>query len=139
VASDHQHRVHQALLQLNVESDWKKGSQYRYTFDNGSLAHFGTILEIDPPRKLVQTFEHNYSEQHGGGPDDRSRVTWEIEPMGAVCKLTLIHDGWKRESQSFKSSSQGWPMILSGLKTLLETGEELPIEVGVEDVKAAAR
>jgi len=75
----------------------------------------------------VQTFEHEYSERHGGGPEDRSRVTWEIEPKGEVCKLTLIHDGWHGESKSYQSAGEGWPMILSGLKTLLETGQPLPL------------
>ncbi len=122
---------------LGVESDWKAGSSYRYTFANGTLAHFGTLLEVDRPRRLVQTFEHEYSEQHGGGPDDRSRVTWEIEPEGEVCKLTVIHDGWQRESKSYQSAGQGWPRILSGLKTLLETGKQLPINTGAEPPKVA--
>lgn len=126
-------------FQLDVESDWKVGSSYRYTFANGNLAHFGTLLEVDPPRRLVQTFEHEYSEQCGGGPDDRSRVTWEIDPKGDVCKLTLIHDGWQRESKSYQSAGGGWPMILSALKTLLETGERLPIDAGGEPPKMAAR
>ncbi len=124
---------------LNVESDWKAGSSYRYTFPNGNLAHFGTLLEVNPPRRLVQTFEHESSEQYGGGPDDRSRVTWEIEHKGDVCKLTLIHDGWQRESKSYQSAGEGWPKILSGLKTLLETGERLPIGAGAEPPKAATR
>jgi uncharacterized protein YndB with AHSA1/START domain len=125
---------------LNVESDWKAGSRYRYTFDDGSLAHFGTLLEFKPPRRLVQTFEHEYSERYGGGPDDRSRVTWEIEPRGSVCKLTVTHDEWKGESKSFRSAGEGWPMILSGLKTLLETGEALALDFDAEaSAKAAAR
>jgi DNA-binding transcriptional ArsR family regulator len=57
-------------------------------FDDGSLAHFGTLLEVKPPRRLVQTFEHEYSERHGGGPDDRSRVTWEIEPRAPSANLS---------------------------------------------------
>ena len=81
---------------MKVQSNWKAGSSYRYTFANSRLAHFGTLLEVDPPRRLVQTFKHECSEQHGGGPDDRSRVTWEIEPNGDACKFTLIHDNWQR-------------------------------------------
>ena len=124
---------------LSVESNWKAGSSYRYTFANGNLAHFGTLLEVDPPRRLVQTFEHEYSEQYGGGPDDRSRVTWEIEAKGDVCKLTLIHDNWQGESKSYRSAGEGWPAILSGLKTLLETGEPLAINLGAEPTKGAGR
>ena len=124
---------------LDVDSDWKAGSTYRYTFADGSLAHFGTLVEVTPPRRLVQTFEHEYSERHGGGPEDRSRVTWEIERKGEVCKLTVIHDGWHGESKSYQSAGEGWPMILSGLKTLLETGEPLPLDPGAEPQSAATR
>ena len=75
---------------------------YRYTrLDNGQSSHYGKILEIDPPRRLVQTFEHDYSVDRGAGPDDPSRVTWEIAQLGDLCKLTLIHDGWKADSKSF--------------------------------------
>jgi uncharacterized protein YndB with AHSA1/START domain len=129
----------QKYFGLSVESNWKAGSSYRYTFANGSLAHFGMLLEVDPPRRLVQTFEHDYSEQHGGGPDDRSRVTWEIEPKGDACKLTVIHDNWQRESKSYRSAGEGWPAILSGLKTLLETGKPLAISSAPESAKGAGR
>ena len=111
-----------------VESDWKAGSPYRYTHNDGWSMHFGSILEIDPPRILVHTFQHDYSDEHGGGPDDISTVTWEIEPLGEVCKLTLVHDYPAGETKSFASSGTGWPMILSGLKSLLETGRELHIQ-----------
>jgi uncharacterized protein YndB with AHSA1/START domain/DNA-binding transcriptional ArsR family regulator len=110
---------------LNLEGDWKAGSLYRYSKPDGGSAHYGKVLESDPPRRLVHTFEHDYSEQYGGGPDDTSKVTWEIEQQGEICKLTLIHDGWKSESKSYTSAGQGWPMILSSLKSLVETGAPL--------------
>ena len=110
----------------SVVSDWRTGSPYRYKRNHGGSMHRGTILEADPPRRLVQTFEHDLSEEHGGGTDDVSKVTWEIAPMGEVCKLTLVHE-YKSESKSYESSGVGWPMILSGLKTLLETGAQLQI------------
>lgn len=108
-----------------VDSDWCAGSQYHFKNNEGGAMHFGTILEVDPPRRLVQTFEHAFSEEHGGGPDDVSQVTWEIEPRGEVCKLTLVHT-YNGGSKSFESSGSGWPMVLSGLKTLLETGAPIP-------------
>jgi uncharacterized protein YndB with AHSA1/START domain len=129
----------QKYFGLSVECNWKAGSSYRYTFTNGSLAHFGALLEVDPPRRLVQTFEQRHSEQHGSGPGDRSRVTWQIEPKGDVCKLVLIHDNWQRESKSHRSAGEGWPAILSGLKTLLETGEPLAISSAPESGKGAGR
>lgn len=116
----------QEYFGLDVEADWKPGSKFTYTHrDTGALAHYGTVLESEPPRRLVHTFEHDYSEEHGGGPDDVSKVTWEITPVGELCRLTLVHDGWKAESQSYRSSGQGWPMILSSLKSLVETGAPL--------------
>lgn len=121
---------------LDVESDWQPGSKYRYSFlsafsmgemnvQAGDSAHFGTILEAEPPRRLVQTFESDFPEEMGGGPDQATKVTWEIEQMGDVCKLTLLHEGWKDESMAFQSSRTGWAQILSSLKSLLETGSVL--------------
>jgi uncharacterized protein YndB with AHSA1/START domain len=110
-----------------VESDWQAGSPYRFARNDGQPMHYGTVLECDPPRRLVQTFEHDFSEEHGGGPGDRSRVTWEITALGAACKLTLTHDDFAGDTRSFRSAGICWPMIFSGLKTLLETGEALPL------------
>jgi len=121
---------------LDVESDWQTGSTYRFSFMTpfsmgelsvkaGDSAHFGMILEADPPTRLVQTFESDFPENMGGGPEQATKVTWEIEQMGEVCKLTLLHEGWKDESMAFQSSRQGWAQILSSLKSLLETGVPL--------------
>jgi hypothetical protein len=54
-------------------------------------------------------------------------VTWEIEPLGETCKLTLVHDDFPRETLTFRSVGSGWPMVLSSLKSLLETGEALSV------------
>ncbi len=106
--------------------NWKAGDHYSYARNDGSSMHNGTLLEVDPPRRLVQTFGFDYNEEHGGGPDDISKVTWEIAQQGDACKLTLTHE-FKSESKSYKGAGEGWPMILSGLKTLLETGEPLAL------------
>jgi uncharacterized protein YndB with AHSA1/START domain len=81
----------------------------------------GKNLEVDPPRRLVQTFTALWSEEvKNEGP---SRVTWEIEPVEDSCRLTVIHDQLREGAHG--ELYGGWPMILSGLKTLLETGETL--------------
>ncbi len=81
----------------------------------------GEIVEVVPGRKLVHTFVF------GDCPDDApSRVTYEIEPMGEMCKLALTHDGFQDETQTYHDVCGGWPVILSCLKTLLETGSEMP-------------
>jgi len=59
--------------------------------------------------------------------DPPSRVTWEIEPLDEICRLTLIHDDFPSETRTFRSVGSGWPMVLSSLKSLLETGEPLSV------------
>jgi uncharacterized protein YndB with AHSA1/START domain len=81
----------------------------------------GENLEVDPPRRLVQTMRALW------GPDviaeGTSRVTWDIEPVGASCRLIVTHDQLNEGAN--EELFGGWPMILSGLKTWLETGELL--------------
>jgi uncharacterized protein YndB with AHSA1/START domain len=107
-----------------VQSSFKTGDPIRYTSE-GKLMVDGTILEADPPRKLVHTFKHYWTDD---GKDDRpSRVTYEIEKLGDVCKLTLVHDDFDSETWTYNSVREGWSPVLSGLKTLLETGKPLDI------------
>jgi DNA-binding transcriptional ArsR family regulator len=81
----------------------------------------GETLESDPPRRLVERMVAEWSEEvRAEGP---SRVTWEIEPVGTSCRLTVVHDELKEGAND--QLYGGWPMILSALKTLVETGEHL--------------
>jgi uncharacterized protein YndB with AHSA1/START domain len=106
---------------VGVESDWKPGSHYEA---RAPLApdpiYVGEILEADPPRRLVHTLDARWNDAvKSVGP---TRVTWEIEQVEDSCCLTVTHllaDDVNAELYG------GWPMILSGLKTLLETGEAL--------------
>jgi uncharacterized protein YndB with AHSA1/START domain len=106
---------------VGTESQWTEGSEYRSGVPGVVEIAAGENLEVDPPRRLVQSFTALWSEdvRHEGA----SRVTWEIEPVGSSCRLSVTHDqlGESANSELFG----GWPMILSGLKTLLETGELL--------------
>jgi uncharacterized protein YndB with AHSA1/START domain len=105
---------------LRVESDWTEGSSYRGQSPD-SLILDGENREVDPPRRLVQSFNARWSpEVEAVGT---SRVTWEIEPVGDSCRLLVIHDQLPEDAHD--EVYGGWPMILSGLKTLLETGETL--------------
>jgi uncharacterized protein YndB with AHSA1/START domain len=108
-----------------VESDWIAGSPLNRVKDDGSHMLEGEVIEIDPPRKLVHTFIVN--ETNPADQDPPSRVTWEIVPMGPVCKLTLTHEHYAGESETYKGTLTGWNPVLSGLKTLLETGKPLDI------------
>jgi uncharacterized protein YndB with AHSA1/START domain len=81
----------------------------------------GENLEVDPPRRLVQSFRALWSDDVKR--EGTSRVTYEIEPIGDSCRLTVIHDQLREGANN--ELYGGWPMVLSGLKTLLETGELL--------------
>jgi uncharacterized protein YndB with AHSA1/START domain len=107
---------------VGVESDWTPGSHYEGVHRSapGPITE-GENLEVDPPRRLVQSFRALWSDD--ARSEGTSRVTWEIEPVGDSCCLTVTHDQL-RENASGEIYG-GWPMILSGLKTLLETGETL--------------
>ena len=101
-------------------SDWTPGSTYESAAPGAAIAD-GENLEVDPPRRLVQSYRALWSEtvKHVG----LTRVTWEIEPVGSSCRLLVIHDELPDDADA--QVFGGWPMILSGLKTLLETGELL--------------
>jgi len=105
-----------------ISSDWTPGS--RMTMSNphsGDLLGEGENLEIDPPRRLVQSMRALWDEDVKS--EGTSRVTWEIEPVGDSCRLIVTHDELREGAN--EQLYGGWPMILSGLKTLLETGERL--------------
>jgi uncharacterized protein YndB with AHSA1/START domain/DNA-binding transcriptional ArsR family regulator len=102
------------------KSDWTKGSRLE-AFGNGHLIADGENLEVDPPRRLVQSFRALWGEDVKS--EGTSRVTWEIEPIGDSCRLTVTHDQLREGANA--QLYGGWPMVLSGLKTLLETGELL--------------
>jgi uncharacterized protein YndB with AHSA1/START domain len=107
---------------VGVASDWAPGSAYRATARDGALAIFdGENLEVDPPRRLVQTFHALWGDDVRA--EGTSRVTWEIERIADSCRLTVIHD--QLPDGANEQLYGGWPMILSGLKTWLETGELL--------------
>jgi uncharacterized protein YndB with AHSA1/START domain len=106
---------------VRTESEWTPGSEYRAGVPGVVEVAAGENLEVDPPRRLVQTFQALWSEEVVG--EGTSRVTWEIEPVGSSCRLLVTHDQLPEGANS--ELFGGWPMILSGLKTLLETGELL--------------
>ncbi|MGA2638885.1 ArsR/SmtB family transcription factor [Methylocella sp.] len=103
-----------------VTSEWTAGSHYEGV-GHGALIFDGENLEVDPPRRLVQSFRALWGEDVKN--EGTSRVTWEIEPIGDSCRLTVTHDQLREGANA--QLYGGWPMVLSGLKTLLETGELL--------------
>jgi uncharacterized protein YndB with AHSA1/START domain/DNA-binding transcriptional ArsR family regulator len=107
----------------SIETEWRSGSPYTMSVD-GSVHIRGEILEVDPPRRLVQTFQAVWDETVRA--DAPTKVTWEIaDAAPGVSKLTVVHDGLVAGSATLEQVSGGWPYILSGLKSLLETGKAL--------------
>jgi uncharacterized protein YndB with AHSA1/START domain len=107
-------------------SDWTPGSSYSSTAGDTTVSPAlsiaeGENLEVDPPHRLVQSYRALWSDEVK--QCGYSRVTWEIEPVGDSCRLRVTHDQLRQGANT--QLYGGWPMILSGLKTLLETGELL--------------
>jgi uncharacterized protein YndB with AHSA1/START domain len=106
---------------VETNSDWTNGSGYTAAVPGVIDIASGENLEVDAPRRLVQSFNALWSDNVKA--EGTSRVTWEIEPVGDSCRLTVVHSELREDGND--EIYGGWPQILSGLKTLLETGETL--------------
>jgi uncharacterized protein YndB with AHSA1/START domain len=107
---------------VGVVSDWTEGSRFEGVHAAAAVPLLeGENLVVEPPRRLVQSFRALWGEDVRA--EGTSRVTWEIEQVEDSCRLTVIHDQLRDGANA--ELYGGWPMILSGLKTLLETGESL--------------
>ena len=105
-----------------VHSDWTAGAPRELRTSGGQVGITGEVLEADAPNRLVVT----YKQARGGGDEPPSRVTFEIEGAGpGVQKLTVVHQPEPGTTTRIADVAAGWPFILAGLKTLLETGEPL--------------
>ncbi len=111
---------------LRVSSEFRMGDSIEYLGMSPTgetiCAVSGEILEIVPGQKLVHTF---LGMKDGIQDTYHTRVTYEIEEVGDMCKLTLIHDDFPARDETYGSTSEGWPMVLNSLKSLLETGKAL--------------
>jgi uncharacterized protein YndB with AHSA1/START domain len=111
---------------LRIRSDWAVGSRVEHVSEDGRIGLQGEVLEAEPPRLLSYTFHMQISSEHRA--ERPSRVTFAIEPVGAMVKLTLPHEDFDPGSPTFENTRHGWPAILSSLKSLLETGSPLPFQ-----------
>lgn len=106
----------------SIRSSWTSDSSYQVVHPGAPRPLIdGVNLEVDPPRRLVQSYRAQWDDEVAAA--GTSRVTWEIEPVGNSCRLTVVHDELPTDADPHLYG--GWPMILSGLKTWIETGEEL--------------
>jgi uncharacterized protein YndB with AHSA1/START domain/DNA-binding transcriptional ArsR family regulator len=125
---------------LAYESDWKAGSTFTVKLDKDNVTVADpaqVVLESDPCRRLSYTWHtftpewaaaYGISEEHRAtfAAEPRSKVTFEIAPVGDYVRLTVVHDGFEPGSAVLAGISQGWPLLVSSLKSLLETGDALP-------------
>ena len=116
----------QYWLGAQLISDWKPGGSWKLQFTDGRVADTGEVLEIDPPRRLVLRWHHEFRpELKAEGP---ATCVFELEPNGDIVKLTVTHSSVRADSKLIVAVSGGWPKILSNLKSLLETGKPIAIE-----------
>ena len=110
----------------SVESTFKKGARISYLGDGEFNMVDGEVLDVKPEKHLVTTFQAHWDEKVS--KDKPSRVSWQLIPIGKSSKITLVHDRFDSETATYKQSADGWNVILSSLKTFLETGKPLELD-----------
>ncbi|MEI9986951.1 MAG: SRPBCC family protein [Aliidongia sp.] len=105
------------------DCDWQVGSSWQLRFPDGRLGDSGSVVECDPPRRLVLSWRNEFRPELR--TEGYSRATIELEPMDDTVRLTVLHEIDLDGSKFIEAVSTGWPSILSSLKSLLETGEAL--------------
>jgi len=107
------------------DCSWEPGASWRLMYADGRPADTGEVLEVDRPRRLVLKWRNEFRPELKA--EGYSRATLELEPQGEMVKLTVTHEIDKTGSKFIEAVSGGWPSILSSLKSLLETGQPLPL------------
>lgn len=105
------------------DCQWSPGSTWRMMIPDGRVADSGEVIEIEPARRLVLSWRNEF--QPHLREEGYSRMTYDIEPQGDTVKLTVTHTMDRPDSRLIEGVTGGWPLILSSLKSLLETGESL--------------
>ena len=112
--------LNRCWMGANIESDWKVGSPWRATSLDGSVFDSGEILESVPQKRLVMKWRNEWKPEFMAEGD--SRCIYQIEPLGMAVKLTITHSIERPDSKFIASVTPAWPMVMSNLKSLLETG-----------------
>lgn len=113
----------------SLSSDWKVGSRMHMD-RGGKVVNECVVLESDPPRRLSYSWHSIFDEEMK--KERPSRVTFVLEPNGGAVKLTVTHEDFAEGSKVLPSISGGWPLVLSSLKSILETGQPLDFEMANE-------
>jgi len=108
---------------ITQESDWTAGASWCMKFSDGRIADAGEVVEAEPYRRLVLKWQHEMRPELKA--EGYSRMTYELEQKGEDVKLTVLHEMDVPDSKFIVAVSGGWPMILSSLKSFLETGKPL--------------
>jgi uncharacterized protein YndB with AHSA1/START domain len=106
---------------VHFETDWKKGSPWKMIYGDGRLTDSGKILSMDPPLRLVLSWRNEWKPELKA--EGYGRCVMEIEPLGKLVRLTVTHSINRPQSKLIGAVSGGWPLILSNLKSLLESGK----------------
>jgi uncharacterized protein YndB with AHSA1/START domain len=106
---------------MHCESEWTAGSSWRLKFPDGRLADAGEIVEAEEPKRLVIKWRNEFKPELKA--EGYSQCTFDLEPRDGAVKLTVTHAMKEPGSKLIEAVSGGWPLILSNLKSLLETGE----------------
>ncbi len=114
-------RTVQYFHETRIESDWRVGARVVYRNADGASVVEGEVVEVERPRRLSYTWKFLHDPEEFGD-DSPSRVTWEIEPAGDTCTLTLTHDAFEGETKTYLAVGEGWPPLLESMKSLVETG-----------------
>ena len=118
----------QYWFDTEVRSDWKVGSPFALVM-GGKVTDTGEILEADRPRRLSYTFKHELMEEMRN--EAATKVVFTLAPFGNLVKLTVTHDELDERGVTLRNIAGGWPMVMASLKSLLETGRELPADLPV--------
>ena len=137
-------QVWQALVSPEASKKIAFGSELQSTFEVGGRLRwvgpgrdgeqtvhiYGDVLSFEPNRRFSYTCR--VGEAYGAEHEDiESRVTYTLESAGPCAKLSLVHDQWKESNSAYEGTAKGWPMMLSSIKTLVETSEALPMTTGL--------
>ena len=118
-----------------MQSDWRVGSEYRLATPDGTNVQFeGAVLEAEPGRRLAQSVHIKFDPEFIG--HDEMSIAWDIEPFGEACRVTIWHRGAPTTAKLFALVTSRCPDLLSGMKTLLQTGTPLRIS---EPTQAGAK
>ena len=117
----------QYFFRRRMKSDWKVGAAWALLMEDGRVDSGGKVLEYEPPRRLAISWRVEWLEEFRNLPE--AIVTFDIEPVGEVVRLTMTELSAPIDEKYLEGGRQGWPVILSGLKSLLETGKALKMPV----------